>query len=142
MKKKISFGKIAYQSKRKNNLVEIEINLNKNQKDVWCLSISGSIWNSKKTDWVSGGQIHDTLKTIPELKNNKLLQEICKIWEEYHLNDMQAGCEHQRSNPYFNKPYNEIEDKVCPECGYVYGSAWLTKEIPADVLKRIQEIIS
>lgn len=28
--------------------------------------------------------------------------------------------------------------KPCPVCGYKYGSAWLTEEIPADVIKQIK----
>lgn len=30
--------------------------------------------------------------------------------------------------------------RPCPECGYKYGSAWLREEVPADVLRFLQEL--
>ena len=61
-----------------------------------------------------------------------------EIWKEYHLNDMQAACEHQRElgwtyKEHYNKDTFKGED--CPVCGYSIGSAWLNKEVPEDVIK-------
>jgi hypothetical protein len=32
--------------------------------------------------------------------------------------------------------------KACPECGYQYGSTWLTEEVPADVLDFLRSLPS
>lgn len=50
---------------------------------------------------------------------------------KYHLNDMHAECIHQeaRGETYATHPSAE-----CPECGYVLGSAWLKRELPAEVI--------
>ena len=60
--------------------------------------------------------------------------DLLEVWKQYHLNDMQAGCEHQRAIG--------IKEcgTVCPECGYSYGSAWLTVEVPANVLEFLETL--
>ena len=40
--------------------------------------------------------------------------------------------------PQVGKVYKDSLSAPCPECGYFYGSAWLTEEIPADVIEIIQ----
>jgi hypothetical protein len=48
----------------------------------------------------------------------------------YHLNGMNAGCEHQRAldeTPAVSEP--------CAVCGYEYGSRWLHEDLPADVIE-------
>ena len=91
---------------------------------------------------------------------------MAKIWERWNLNDMKAGCEHQRAlgwqdvriNPselpktHANRDekgimamwvdQEEHKDgllcKPCPTCGYKYGSAWLKEELPQDVIEEIK----
>ena len=46
--------------------------------------------------------------------NKKLAKRFLTIWEEWHLNDLQAGCEHQRNLGWNNDNIGE----PCPECGY------------------------
>jgi hypothetical protein len=58
------------------------------------------------------------------------LAELRRVWNRWHLNDMQAGCEHQRAVPDWCGV-----GMACPVCGYSYGSAWLREEVPADVLR-------
>lgn len=79
-------------------------------------------------------------------------------WKEWHLNDMQAACEHQREMGWtyenhhgvwvpdkkivideFNTgeqpmKFDPYKGEACPVCGYEIGSAWLTKEVPQDVI--------
>jgi hypothetical protein len=74
-------------------------------------------------------------------------------WKEYHLNDMQPGCEHQRKENWGKTeitlsngdkklsrwvyPKEHIAGhlmKPCPVCGYKYGSQWLTKDVPQEVI--------
>lgn len=51
-------------------------------------------------------------------------------WRRWHLNDMRAGCEHQRrldTPPAIGDP--------CPTCGYRYGSRWLHEDVPPAVVR-------
>ncbi len=67
----------------------------------------------------------------------KMLAQFFDIWKEWHLNDMQAGCVHQRfeqrimGTEYQSYPANFAA--ICPECGYHYGTKWLSKEVPESV---------
>lgn len=84
-----------------------------------------------------------------------------KIWKDWHLNDMRAGCEHQRALGWdkiklddagewvqSNMAMWTTEDqhekgvlsKPCPVCGYKYGSQWLFEEVPAWVIEFIKSL--
>lgn len=56
------------------------------------------------------------------------------LWETYHLNDMQAGCEHQRALGWDKDGYDKHPAEACPTCGYKYGTSWLKKEIPQNYI--------
>lgn len=94
--------------------------------------------------------------------------QFVEYWKAWHLNDLRAGCEHQRAlgwdkiriNPSelpdsrSNRDENGIlaswvhpEEhkkgvlgKACPVCGYKYGTSWLTEEVPTDVLKWLEAL--
>lgn len=130
------------------------------------LSLTGEI-RERKAGWkvVNAGQC---LKSLVEMYPcNPLMQSIAAVWERWHLNDMRAGCEHQRAYQWENtpvdpkqplesyimtkeytgwnrmtwKPYDQggFLNKPCPTCGYKYGSKWLFEKLPQDVLDTIQE---
>jgi len=61
------------------------------------LSICGNIWNKRGNDIISGGQNYDELLEV--LPKSPLMHEIVGIWKRWHLNSMNAGCEHQRDWP-------------------------------------------
>lgn len=74
-------------------------------------------------------------------------------WERWHLNDMRAGSPAQeawlRANPvkatYPESHYDKASEALAaaglnPDGGYRYGSAWLTEEVPADVLAWLQAL--
>lgn len=63
---------------------------------------------------------------------------LSEVWNRWHLNDIRAGCEHQRALGW--KSYDDHPSEPCPECGYKYGSAWLREEVPADVLAWLQSL--
>lgn len=89
-----------------------------------------------------------------------MIKKLCKIWERWHLNDMNAACEHQRAAGWIEKAKivvkmykhtttteekalgwlrtevhpEEILGKECPVCGYKYGSGWLYESVPSDVI--------
>ena len=145
-KQTIDFGKIDFnETGRKINLVEIEIELRTDN----VLSICGNVWNNLKTDIVSGGQNLDTLK--PYFKHNVLFKKLHRIWELYHLNDMQAGTPLQMAH--LETVHHKCTDSnwydwACLELEkvelltttyknkpYKFGSQWIKKEIPQDILE-------
>ena len=149
MKKKkrtIDFGKIDFnKTGRKINLVEIEIELSTDNN----LSICGNVWNNLKTDIVSGGQNLDELK--PYFKYDLLFNKLHRIWKLYHLNDLQAGTPVQMEHietvrhkhtggDWYTWACDEL-DKVglltttYNNKPYKFGSQWLKKDIPQDVLE-------
>lgn len=58
------------------------------------------------------------------------------IWRRWHLNDLKAGCEHQRNLCWNNKNINES----CPVCGYKYGTKWLKEELPQPVINYLESL--
>lgn len=82
----------------------------------------------------SCGQIYDELKDFVRLEpewTSEMLVWFISVWKKWHLNDMQAGCEHQRKSG--------SQDK-CDICDYEYGSAWLTMEVPETVLDALKNL--
>lgn len=113
------------------------------------LSICGEIRSEDGRHWYSCGQIIDHLTPdnfsqldifVPEL------MEIVSIWKHYHLNDLNAGCVHQDAVP-SNETYNDwkvlqaIETQKCPH-RYEYGSSWLLKELPEEIVQRAITLFS
>ena len=150
MKKTLTFGKIAYIDSKKNNLVEITIELKETKKGM-AFSAIGGIWNSSKTDYVSGGQnLKEIAKYFP---NNNKLQRIVQIWREYHLNDMQAGTSKQMDalknaefvagNDWYGNACKFLESKgILTDNGYEFGSGWIFQEIPKEILKEIESFFA
>jgi len=127
----------------------------------------------------SCGQISSKLSEYKEPRFNQGWMErdfyrLKEYWRVWHLNNLQAGCEHQRAARWEDKRIKpeELPDcrsnrdeggilaiwvypleargekfvnndschkdglltKACPNCGYKYGSAWLKKEVPEEVI--------
>lgn len=93
MKKTFDFGKIDFDGEGKINLVTVDMEY-KDGDGKKVLSISGNVWNERKTDVVCGGQCLDT---IAEYISDPVFAEIYRLWKLYHLNDMHAECEHQHT---------------------------------------------
>lgn len=109
------------------------------------LSICGEIKTMNNRGWYSCGQILNTIRNEGMRKLNipkHELRLILNIWDEYHLNDLKPNCCHQES---FNcnlsnfKELQQAETDKCPN-GYRYGSKWLVREIPSDVIDTIIEL--
>lgn len=66
-------------------------------------TMSAEIWQQNTRDILRGGQCVDEIAKL--FPNDAKLQRMCKIWERWHLNDMRAGCEHQRELPEFQPRY-------------------------------------
>lgn len=94
----------------------------------------------------SCGQIYDEIRESvfeKTLEYSKGWDEVSvlgllRLWDDYHLNDLQAGCEHQRALGW--KSYDEHPSEPCPTCGYKYGSSWLTKEVPSKVIEVVRNM--
>lgn len=148
--KTFSFKKIAYYSKRKINLPEVEVELKK-EDGKYCLSICGEIWNGNHTDIVCGGQCLDTMNEYESLHNDPLFQKLYKLWKLHHLNDLHAGSISQEDAliakfgkiPDYESACNYLKsiDLYEDENKYRYGSSWLYREIPEEDLKTIKELV-
>jgi hypothetical protein len=124
--------------------------------DDGCLSFSGVVGPWHNGNCVgSSGQIFDELHKIARYTNGWCkadVETLYGMWCKYHLNDMRPGCEHQDIWPtdkmltlknkqvepaghvYPNEHPEGLLGKPCPKCGYKYGSSWLKREVPEDVL--------
>lgn len=127
-------------------------------------SMSAEVWNPRHTDIYCGGQCVDTVAAY--FPANAKAQRMVEIWKRWHLNDMRAGCQHQRASHWEDRRINPEElpnhrgnrdeqgflaswvlptehvdgvlTKACPTCGYKYGSAWLKETIPPEIAKEIE----
>lgn len=65
------------------------------------------------------------------------IARLFEIWDRWHLNDMSAGCEHQRAGAEaWGLPMHKAWEvgEHCPVCDYRYGHEWISERVPADVL--------
>lgn len=134
MKKTFTFGKIAYNSNRKENLVTIEVELRQcggketfiyenGEKKVTrhapiyiAFSACGNIWNRLGTDILCAGQCLDTIaEHRNELKDKETFNIIYSMWQKYHLNSMHAGTpEQEKAINEWEKQGNRYDyDEVC-----------------------------
>lgn len=114
------------------------------------LSISGVVYEGKKLlkserNLISGGQCLDEAKDL-------LPQRLAEVWERWHLNDMRAGTPAQEEALNAVKgTFNRLNwyDEACSylasvslleDNGYRYGTAWLTEELPQDVVDYVQSL--
>lgn len=156
--------------------------------------ISATLKRPGASDIDAGGQMGETIREALDARvidyapgwTATRLREVLDLWDEWHLNDMTAGCEHQREgvaasddDPMVDVPWDQRPIDVskptntygthftgqrhaswnmlawvrrdehprgllsfpCPVCGYKYGSAWLTREIPAETRQHIAATI-
>lgn len=93
LRKTFELGKIAYYGSRRENAVDVTIELREKEHGELEFSATGNIWNRIHTDILSGGQ---NLDEIAKFKgNNPIFKEIYKFWKLYHLNTMHPECKHQ-----------------------------------------------
>lgn len=94
MKKIFDFGYIDFENRGKaKNCVTVEMEYTQTN-DKKRFSCSASVWNSYHTDIVAGGQCLDE---IEKYVKNPIFNEIYRLWNLYHLNDMHPECEHQHA---------------------------------------------
>lgn len=94
MKRKFDFGCIDFEGRgTARNRVTVDMEYKKDG-DKKRFSVSASVWNTRHSDIVCGGQCLDT---IAPYIDSPLYSEILRLWELYHLNDMHPECEHQHA---------------------------------------------
>jgi hypothetical protein len=143
MRRVFEFGKIDFTgSGRRQNLVSVCIELAETNKGL-VFSASASVWNNKHTDIVAGGPMLDELNKW--FGKSKEFAQIYRLWKLYNLNDMHAGCEHQRELGWEKSDninaYDAHPSTPCPVCGYKFGTAWLYAPIPEEDLALIRELL-
>ena len=88
MRKVFSFGKVAYNGKRKINEVTLEIDLG-DWNGYPQFSAHAKVWNNIHTDIVAGGQMIDDLyNRFAVLRLSVLYKTIMQLWEKYHLHNI------------------------------------------------------
>lgn len=103
----------------------------------------------RESDWLAGGQIDRSfLRRIVTAESGWRIgdtRKLADVWDEWHLNTLQAGCAHQppESVVYRQGRYGREIDldntPACAETGYKYGSAWLARVLPDDVAVWVSE---
>lgn len=108
-------------------------------------SASGSIWYRRNSpDCHTAGQMLYVLKDpdygpIPPWTRRDLAS-VHKLWLQWHLNAMTAGCAHMTLPP--SKDYAARNHLLCEAgTGYQYGRAWLYKPIPDDAMAEMTRLM-
>lgn len=114
------------------------------------LSITGVVYEGERLlrserNLISAGQCLEDARTL-------LPEKLSEIWERWHLNDMRAGTFSQE------QALREVKDsfdrlswyeQACDylnsvgllyDNGYKYGTAWLTEELPEDVIEYVKNL--
>ena len=155
LRKTFKFGKIAYSSLRKDNPVEVNVELRLEDEGRIEFSANGKIYNRLKSDLYCCGQCLDEINVFV---HNPTFKTIYKMWQQYHLNGMHAGTKEQEEfvNRYFNeagKRYDyteacqalkdnnlyEVEYEGQP---YKYGHGWIYEVIPEEDLDVIVKLLT
>ena len=88
MRQAFSFGKVAYNGKRKINEVTLEIEL-RDWNGYPEFTAHAMVWNNIHSDIVAGGQMIDDLyNKFAALRYSLLYKTIMQLWKKYHLHDI------------------------------------------------------
>ena len=109
------------------------------------LTITGVDRPRRNGDADSCGQIYDALASAPKdqlLVHQSVRDEIVEVWKRWHLNDLNAGTQHQmqvlRDNGLAHSRYEDQKAFLTAmgiEAGF--GHAWHFEEVPQPILDAI-----
>jgi hypothetical protein len=148
----INCGKVAAYGTRKINAAEIHFELFENDKHQIVFSACGTVWNSKHTDSVMGGQCLNNWVFKHIAARNSKAKAVIEMWKKYHLNDMHAGTPAQEAaladfeekekapiSDYYDWAVEKLRSiNLYEDNGYKYGSSWLCEEIPQSAIEEIK----
>ena len=137
MEKVIIMGWAKFPDEARRHKITVRVELRLNEKGKVVLSMFGEIKGR------ACGQCLDTIRKYA-VKKRQNFNEILDIWSAWHLNDMHAGTERQETalKRAGIVDYDEAckylqEQGIYEDEGYRYGSGWLYRPIPRDVLNKI-----
>ena len=96
------------------------------------LSIVGSASMMSGQIWQYLQSLNSEDYQLQEGWTEEMYRRLLDIWERWHLNDMRAGCVHQRAMDW---NVDEHLGKPCPICGYKYGYVWIFEPIPDEIIE-------
>lgn len=101
-----------------------------------CLSFMGQVYEkgARRGYPSHAGQIQDALDAITVPAPGWTLDEVAevhRIWNDWHLNTLNAACVHQ------TEPSQGDDPEPCPVTGYRYGHGWLVNPLPDAVVERV-----
>lgn len=91
----------------------------------------------------------DTLGIKPfawkALNDETLLARVLRQVKRYYADDLLAHCKTRTTTKHAGhlRPDEHPQGllcKPCPDCGYKYGTAWLRKKVPADVIEWLEAL--
>lgn len=79
------------------------------------LSVTGDVYQQARD--AGGGQCQDVLARL--CPDDPKVKRVVEVWNRWHLNDMRAGCEHQRAQNWRSCPghYGDPQDRQREHCG-------------------------
>lgn len=119
-------------------------------------AVQGATCVGAGTDWSLGAVVRPA-----EGFTTESVRTLRQMAEEWHLNDMQAGCAHMTPAPVgdtgwgfrigaIDSPdsenpmlayYTVNRALVCPHTNYRFGLGWLVKPVPNDTLRTVENIL-
>ena len=168
-KKTIQLGKVAYTANTTRNAVDLSLNLQliaSHRLRDWDtlelvptttrVSISGGIWNASHSDYSTCGQcIKEVARLVPTAK----VKRIAELWKQYHLNDFKSGTAIQTAYldgylaaanadklkgfqmDHYGMSCQVLKDAgLYEDRGYKYGTGWLVKQVPTEVIDELKEL--
>lgn len=113
--------------------------------DWWELSISAGITTAQSRREHDYKQCGQSIEPVAMVANGpEFLPGFVKAWNAWHLNGVTAACAHQtvvwEDGPYGRRPSLDQTLPCLDNDGavrYRYGSAWLVRELPADVAQTV-----
>lgn len=157
MEKKITLGMADYEGLGPVNACELYWEMGVDSKGRPEFSGSAGIWDTRRgdyRDYLTCGQCVDTVCGL--FPDDAFAQRFLAVWREYHLNGMNAGTPAQTAALEPVKDTFSRLDWFVHACVYLdsvglqpdpngpegkpysYGSAWLYREIPPEIVAEIE----
>lgn len=101
-------------------------------------------WDEKEADGREGSGGAGTSWSVEAVvRPSKVLtmaevRRLAEIAKEWHLSDMNAGCSHMTLPT--DPSYDARKNITCPTTDYKYGSAWLVKVVPDELIAELHEM--